>query len=118
MEQRNDRPYRPMTKVQICTPVNITMPAPQSRKRTKNIFTAEFELNKRRIAKGNKFIQVLKNVKNSQFIVKGPVTKAKSYLLPPASLQESKKISNEEEFLDYVNGLFGINSTSYLYFHK
>ena len=98
MEQKNVKPYRPMTKVQICTPVNITMPAPQSRERTKNIFTAEFELNKRRIAKGNKFIQVLKNVKNSQFIVKGPVTKAKSYLLPLHQCKNQRKLATKKNF--------------------
>ena len=75
MRKHADKPYQQISIVRMRKPSFVTKSPPASRKRSKNLFLAEFELNKKRIEKCNKLLQALNNVKKSKVKIKESLSK-------------------------------------------
>ena len=75
MRKHADKPYQQISIVHINKQSFVTKSPHGLRKRSKNLFLAEFELNKKRIVKCNKLLQALNNVKKSKVKIKESLSK-------------------------------------------
>ena len=61
-----ERPYESLSRIPKSMRSTVIDDLSFERRRSKNLFLAEFDLNNKRIEKGNQFVKVLDSVKKSK----------------------------------------------------